>query len=108
VRAARRVFLALAEEAEPELMGPEQGAWLERLEPEHDNFRAAISWALEDDEPEGRAEVGRAGAGALLERLRPGRRTPVARSGARRERCVVYTPAGEGLEGSRLVGQLPW
>ena len=44
-------FLALAEEAEPELSGAEQLAYLERLESEHDNFRAALTWSLEK-EPE--------------------------------------------------------
>jgi predicted ATPase len=39
-------FLALAEEAEPELWGPEDTAWIERLEAEHDNMRSALSWAL--------------------------------------------------------------
>ena len=40
-------FLALAEEAEPELSRPRQAEWLDRLETEHDNFRAALLWALE-------------------------------------------------------------
>ena len=42
-------FLALAEEAEPERAGPQ---WVERLEAEHDNFREALSWVLEEREGE--------------------------------------------------------
>ncbi len=44
-------FVALAERAEPHLRGPEQATWLERLEGEQDNFRAALAftWALEND-----------------------------------------------------------
>ena len=39
-------FLALAERAEPELHGPDQVEWLERLEKENGNLRAAMDWAL--------------------------------------------------------------
>jgi predicted ATPase/DNA-binding CsgD family transcriptional regulator len=39
--------LALVEEARPELQGPQQSEWFDRLESEHDNLRAALSWSLE-------------------------------------------------------------
>src|SRR5215211_4031226 len=45
-------FLALAEEAKPELAGPQQRVWVERLEGEHDNLREALSWVLERGEHE--------------------------------------------------------
>ncbi|MDP9350493.1 MAG: tetratricopeptide repeat protein, partial [Chloroflexota bacterium] len=41
------VFAKLAERAEPELTAGEQVAWLERLDQEQDNFRAALLWALD-------------------------------------------------------------
>ena len=47
-----RFFLKLAEEAEPELKGTQQLAWLDRLEEDHGNLRVAIRWALEEEEIE--------------------------------------------------------
>jgi predicted ATPase/DNA-binding SARP family transcriptional activator/DNA-binding CsgD family transcriptional regulator len=51
-RAHAQYFLALSEEAEPELLGPQETQWYERLEEEHDNIRAALAYSLEGAEPE--------------------------------------------------------
>jgi predicted ATPase/class 3 adenylate cyclase len=45
-------FLDLAEEACPELKSANKLQWLESLEAEHDNMRAALSWALGRKEEE--------------------------------------------------------
>ncbi len=42
-------FLALAEEAEPELVSERAAEWLDRLEEEYDNLRAALHWGAERD-----------------------------------------------------------
>ena len=39
-------FLALAQRAQSDLFGPHQKEWLDTLEREHDNLRAAFDWAL--------------------------------------------------------------
>ena len=48
-------YLALAERAEPELVGPDQGLWLGRLRTEFANLREAHSWSLEPGDEEERA-----------------------------------------------------
>jgi predicted ATPase/class 3 adenylate cyclase len=45
-------FLALAEEAAPQLDGPQRRAWRARLDREHDNVRAALGWLLESGDGE--------------------------------------------------------
>lgn len=42
-------FTRLAERAGPELTGPQQAEWLDRLQIEEDNFRAALEWAYQND-----------------------------------------------------------
>jgi predicted ATPase/class 3 adenylate cyclase len=48
----KRHFLVLAETADEGLRGPAQPDWLERLEQEHDNFRAALKRGLGEREIE--------------------------------------------------------
>ncbi len=47
-----RYYRDLAEQAGPELRGPQQLEWLDRLETEHDNLRAALAWAIDAGDAE--------------------------------------------------------
>lgn len=51
-RAHAEYYLALTEQGEPHLRGAEQKRWLDRLESEHANIRAALGWALANGEGE--------------------------------------------------------
>ncbi|MGE5176161.1 MAG: protein kinase domain-containing protein [Hyphomicrobiales bacterium] len=121
-------FLALAAEAEPELTGPSQGAWLDRLEREHDNLRTAITFFRETgDAPRGlriggalwrfwdlrgKWGEGRAQLASLL--AIPGSAAAEARTGALYGAAVLarktgdYATAGarltEGLSAARTQG----
>jgi predicted ATPase/DNA-binding XRE family transcriptional regulator len=55
-------LLELAEEEERASRGPLQRAWLNRLETEHDNLRAALEWSLT---PQGDTELGLRLTGSL-------------------------------------------
>ncbi len=49
-RAHANYYLRLSEEVGPKLGDQQQAVWLERLEREHDNLRAAMRWSLERGE----------------------------------------------------------
>ena len=53
-------FLNFSEAAEPKLRGPQQAIWLNRMEKEHDNLRAALAWLMEQGEAEKAARLGAA------------------------------------------------
>jgi predicted ATPase/class 3 adenylate cyclase len=55
-------YVALGEQAAPVFRGPQQGLWLARLEREHDNLRAALTWSTLDER---RAAAGVQLAGAI-------------------------------------------
>ena len=57
-RRHRDWYLKLVEQTEQELTGKHQGAWLDRLEAEHENVRAALGWSLEQQEGEEAASMG--------------------------------------------------
>ncbi len=54
-------FAAFAEGAERELRGPDEAAWMQRLDAEEPNLRAAIEWSLAND----RAELATRALGSL-------------------------------------------
>jgi predicted ATPase/DNA-binding SARP family transcriptional activator len=58
--AHRDYYLALAERAAPHLIGHGQTEWLDRLELEFDNLRAATSFSLQDPDPTAALRLGRA------------------------------------------------
>ena len=56
-----RYFIRFAEQAEPDLYGPDQMQWFERIEDEYGNIRAALTWLYDRRE----LEAGLRLAGAL-------------------------------------------
>ena len=53
-------FLALAEEAGRELQGARQQEWLDRLDADHDNLRAAFDWLVVNEQVEAALRMGAA------------------------------------------------
>ncbi len=95
-----RYFEHLAREAEPELVGPQQREWLDRLADDHDNLRQSIQRAVDSGDARGALRLG----GALW-------RFWWVRGawgeGKRRLDSILAIPSGAGLAGDRanaLVG----
>jgi predicted ATPase/DNA-binding XRE family transcriptional regulator len=103
--ALRRAYaassLALAEQAGPEHWGLEARTWLDRMEREHDNLRAALSWAQAREE----AETGLRLAAALFDfwairgHLREGR---AWLEGLLAMEAGARLPAGTGVQARAL------
>jgi len=53
-------FQSLAEAAKPHFLGAEQKSWLDRLERDHDNFRAALDWTVASGQAERAMRIGSA------------------------------------------------
>ncbi|TMD62504.1 MAG: tetratricopeptide repeat protein, partial [Chloroflexi bacterium] len=94
-RAHAHYYLSLAEDVEVEIGGSQQGIWLDRLEKEHDNLRAALQWSLEQAGNEEATESERS------------RETALRLGGALRRFWVVHGYLSEGrnfLERALAVG----
>jgi predicted ATPase len=100
-------FLALAEQAEPHLKGPDQVAWYRRLLRKQDNFRAALAWAAAHDETETELRLVAAlayfwWAGGGLHEARQWFEHALARSEGRRDPLRGKVLAGAGLAAAYL------
>ena len=97
-------YVELAERTEAQLFGPRQREAFERLTPDLDNFRAALTWSSEQPE---RAERGLRLAGALASALVHARALPRGARpdcGAAVDRDGCRSSAGEGA----VVGRNVW
>ena len=113
-------LLGRAERAEPELQGIEASDWLDRLDAERENFRAALDWA----EEAGTAELelrlatalrdfwdARGPIGEALRRLehavhRAGDLLPQRRADALREAALMALRIGDLATAERLASEL--
>jgi predicted ATPase/class 3 adenylate cyclase len=112
VRAAHAAHvLALVEEAEPHLTGADQERWMDRLDGEHDNLRAALRWAQESSL---RQEMGLRIAGGVWRlwyvrgHLSEGRRWLEALLGGRAAQEPSVAAAAVRAKALNAAGSLAW
>jgi tetratricopeptide (TPR) repeat protein len=89
------LFRDVAEEGRRRLRGPEQAVWLDRLERDHENMRAALAWALEREDAE---LIGRLAAGLWAFWYRRG----YVREGRAALDAALALPTTSGLAGVRV------
>ena len=94
-------FRALAEPAPAELQGPGQLAWLDRLEAEHGNLGAAMSWLVAQDQVRA-GDTAVLGDMEVLVAARPRRGTRLLRGHPGQERAPAAAAACPGAERRRL------
>ena len=73
-------FTTLAETTAPLLHGAAQSSWLDRLEDDHDNIRAALDWACEQEDVETALRLSGALGRVLEDAGLPPRRASMARA----------------------------
>ena len=108
-------YVALSEEAEPGLLGPQQREWLERLDAERDNIRAALTWAVATGEADVGLRIGSAlwrywqlrshvaeGRERMEDLLALGSGTPAARAKAQTQTANLALNQGD-LETARRM-----
>jgi len=95
-------YLALAEATEPRLATSDQLVWLDRLAQDHDNLRAALSWAVDHD-PETALRL----SGTLTDFWITRGYLSEGRAWLERALAGVGAPACGGAEPGQAAGPLP-
>ncbi len=112
-------YLKLAQAAQPELENVQSQVWLERLDQEHDNLRAALQWALERENQKDSAVTLAATLGIFWKNrgywsegrrwlnaaLAHGNASPVARAQAFREAAWLALVQGDCTQAEKFLGR---